>query len=316
MKIIFMGTPEFAIPSLEILLQNDYDIVAVVTATDKPAGRGKILSESAVKRYAKQKNIPVLQPINLKDKNFIAQIKSLNADLQIVVAFRMLPEEVWNMPPRGTINLHGSLLPHYRGAAPINWAIINGEFETGVTTFLLQHEIDTGNIILRKKIEIEKNETAGSLHNKMMYIGAETLLETIRLIENKKVTYIKQSDLLSIGEEIKHAPKISKETTYINWNQKSDSIFNFIRGLSPYPCSITNLAANQNISIKIFSVEKTNIVSEKKCGSIYTDGKNFIYVATKDYYISIKEFQIAGKNKVKAEESLRGNKLNNENYFN
>jgi methionyl-tRNA formyltransferase len=316
MKIIFMGTPEFAVPSLHILIQNGYNIVAVVTAPDKPAGRGKIMSESAIKQYALKNNIPLLQPTNLKDQKFIDDLKLYNADLQIVVAFRMLPEQVWAMPPKGTINLHGSLLPQYRGAAPLNWAIINGEQETGVTTFLLQHEIDTGNIILQKKINIEVDETAGSLHNKMMHIGASVLLDTVQLLEQENITYTKQSDLIANNKIINHAPKIFKDDTIIDWNNKSNSLYNFVRGLSPYPSAVTNLVIeNIKIGVKIFEVESTNIKSTEAPGKIITDGKKFINVATKDFYISIKEMQVAGKNKVKVEDFLRGNKLNAEYYF-
>ena len=315
MRIVFMGTPEFAVPSLEILIKSNYNIVAVVTAPDKEAGRGKVLSQSAIKKYALSKNIIVLQPTNLKDEIFVNELKSFKADLQIVVAFRMLPEVVWNMPEHGTINLHGSLLPNYRGAAPINWAIINGEKETGVTTFLLKHEIDTGNIILNKKISITEKENAGSLHDKMMQVGAELLLETVKKLEENKITYIIQSELLNTNEKIKHAPKIFKENTVIDWNRSMDEVYNFIRGLSPYPTATTTLVNDQKIGFKIFESEKTDIPVNGKCGSIVTDGQKYIYVATNDFYISIKELQAAGKSKMNVENYLRGNKLNNQYYF-
>ena len=231
MKIIFMGTPEFAVPSLDILVQNGYEIAAVVTAPDSMGGRGgKQLIESAVKKYAVEKQIPVLQPEKLKSPAFIDTLKNIKADIQIVVAFRMLPEMVWNMPPLGTFNLHGSLLPKYRGAAPINHAIINGEKETGVTSFKLKHEIDTGDILMQKTIPISDDENAGSLHDKMKMIGAEVVLETVKMIENGDYTFIRQKDELA-----SHAPKIFHETCRIDFNNPIQKIHNFIRGLSPYP---------------------------------------------------------------------------------
>jgi len=245
-----MGTPEFAVPSLSKLYDAGYDIAAVVTAPDKPAGRGMQLSESAVKKYALEKNLKILQPERLKDPHFIEELKSLKADVQIVVAFRMLPEIVWNMPPLGTINLHASLLPQYRGAAPINWAIINGEKQTGLTTFKLQHEIDTGNVLLQEKIDILDNETAGSLHDKMMEAGGELLLKTLRKLEEGKIEEVFQNEI-KIGNEnsLKQAPKIFTETCEINWNKSTGEIYNLIRGLSPYPAAFTFLEGKK---LKIF----------------------------------------------------------------
>ena len=238
LRIIFMGTPQFAVPSLHKLYEAGYDIGGVVTAPDKPAGRGMQLTESAVKKYAIGKNIKILQPEKLKDPAFIAELKSLNADVQVVVAFRMLPEIVWDMPPMGTINLHGSLLPQYRGAAPINWAIINGEKETGVATFMLQHEIDTGNILLQEKININDDETAGTLHDTMMDAGAELLLKTIKELEKGNLKEVEQP-YISNMDILHHAPKIFTETCEINWNKSVDEIYNLIRGLSPYPAAFT-----------------------------------------------------------------------------
>ena len=302
MRIIFMGTPEFAVPSLNKLYEAGYDIVAVVTAPDKPAGRGMQLTESAVKKYSAEKNVLVLQPEKLKDPIFIETLRSLKADIQVVVAFRMLPEVVWNMPPVGTINLHASLLPEYRGAAPINWAIINGEKETGVTTFKLQHEIDTGNILLQEKIPISGNETAGSLHDKMMYIGAELLLETIRQIENGSIKETAQPSTSNL-QTSKTAPKIFNETCHINWNQPVDKIYNLIRGLSPYPTAFTYLDEKK---LKVFSSEKENMNEPNEPGKILTDHKTFLKFCAADGCISLKEVQLEGKKRMNIQDFLRG----------
>ncbi|MFN3316928.1 MAG: methionyl-tRNA formyltransferase, partial [Raineya sp.] len=235
MRIIFMGTPEFAVPSLQVLVENGYNIVGVVTAPDKPAGRGKQMQVSEVKQYALSQNLPILQPEKLKSPDFLAELQALKADLQVVVAFRMLPEVVWAMPPIGTFNLHASLLPKYRGAAPINWAIINGETETGVTTFFLQHEIDTGNIIFQEKEPISPTDTAGSLYQRLMHKGAKLVLKTVQTIEKGDVQTFPQ-----VGE-ITHAPKIFRETCQIDWNKTSTEIYNFVRGLAPYPAAWTTL---------------------------------------------------------------------------
>jgi methionyl-tRNA formyltransferase len=299
-----MGTPQFAVPSLSKLYEAGYNIEAVVTAPDKPAGRGMQLTESAVKKYALEKNLKILQPEKLKDHSFIEELKLLKADVQVVVAFRMLPEVVWNMPPMGTINLHASLLPQYRGAAPINWAIINGEKQTGVTTFKLKHDIDTGNILLQEKIEITENETAGTLHDKMMNIGAELLLQTINGLANGNIEEIVQSSS-SIFKDgtLHHAPKIFTETCEINWNNNTNSIHNLIRGLSPYPAAFTFL---QGKKLKIFSAEKEIDNKENDPGKIFTDNKTFLKFSTNDGFISLKEIQLEAKKKMNIEDFLRG----------
>src|SRR4051812_32385228 len=280
MKIIFMGTPEFAVPSLDILLKNNFEVAAVVTSPDRPAGRGQQLQQSAVKQYAVAHNLPVLQPEKLKDENFINALKAFKADLQIVVAFRMLPEVVWNMPAMGTFNLHASLLPKYRGAAPINWAIINGEKETGVTTFKLKHEIDTGNVLYQKKIAIDDNMNAGELHDVMMHEGANLMLQTMQTLE-KSITERKPLQFTEQNvHEITHAPKIFRETCRLNWQMPGETIRNFIRGLSPYPGAFAILKEKEKERIiKIFSAAFTKSDEVKTNGSVVTDGKTFIKVA-------------------------------------
>ncbi|HQD13162.1 MAG TPA: methionyl-tRNA formyltransferase, partial [Chitinophagales bacterium] len=250
LRIVFMGTPDFAVPSLDILVQNNYDVVGVITAPDKPAGRGQQLQQSAVKKYAVEKGLHILQPEKLKNPEFIAELKALEANLFIVVAFRMLPEMVWQMPEYGTFNLHASLLPQYRGAAPINWAVINGEKETGVTTFFLQHEIDTGNIILQETIKIEEEDNAGTVHDKLMNVGSQLVLKTVRAIEENKVQESPQSAINS--PQLKHAPKIFKETCLIDWQRPAAEIHNLIRGLSPYPAAFTYLDGKV---LKIYSAQ-------------------------------------------------------------
>ena len=304
LRIVFMGTPEFAVASLNKLHEADYNIVGVVTAPDKPAGRGMKLTESAVKIYAKEKNLKILQPEKLKDPAFIEELKSINADVQVVVAFRMLPEIVWNMPPMGTINLHGSLLPQYRGAAPINWAIINGEKETGVTTFKLKHEIDTGNILLQEKIEIKDDETAGSLHDKMKDIGAELLLQTVHELEKGNLKETAQNSPFTFHHSVlPHAPKIFSETCEINWNKSVVEISNLIRGLSPYPAAFTFLNGKK---LKIFSSEKEISSQINKPGKYFTDFKTFLNFSAKDGFISLKEIQLEGKKRMGIEDFLRG----------
>lgn len=301
-----MGTPEFAVPSLDILVKNNYSVVGVVTVPDKPAGRGQQIQESAVKKYAVANGIKVLQPVKLKDPEFIKELKSLNADLQIVVAFRMLPEEVWDMPPLGTYNLHGSLLPKYRGAAPINWAIINGETESGVTTFKLKHEIDTGNILFREKVSINEETTAGDLHDQLMEVGANLILKTVKAIESGHTELKPQDDTKAI-----HAPKIFKDTCKIDWNRSSAEIYNLIRGLSPYPAAFTEFIDEKGntMSLKIFSSGKEEASHSHTNGLVATDNKTFIKVACKGGYISIKELQLQGKKKMTVEEFLRGYKF-------
>lgn len=302
-----MGTPLFAVASLNKLYEAGYDIAGVVTAPDKPAGRGMQLTESAVKKYALEKNLKILQPEKLKDPVFLKNLKSLNADVQVVVAFRMLPEVVWDMPPLGTINLHASLLPQYRGAAPINWAIINGEKETGVTTFKLKQEIDTGNILLQQKISITENETAGTLHDKMMETGGELLLKTIRYLSEGKLNEIAQDSTSPIrdlkGRLLHQAPKIFTETCKINWNENVDEIYNLIRGLSPYPAAFTFLNGKK---LKIFSSEKEVSKEIEEPGKIVTDHKSFLKFSAKNGFIFLKEIQLEGKKKMRIEDFLRG----------
>jgi methionyl-tRNA formyltransferase len=299
LRIIFMGTPEFAVPSLDLLYKEGYDIVGVVTAPDKPAGRGMKLSESEVKKYAVANNLKVFQPEKLKHPDFIEQLRELNADLQVVVAFRMLPELVWNMPPLGTINLHASLLPQYRGAAPINWAIINGEKETGVTTFKLQHEIDTGNILLQEKIKITDDETAGSLHDKMKAFGAKVLLRTVQQLHNGTLQEHPQRH----SSKLCPAPKIFPEDCKINWNQEAAEINNFIRGLSPYPTTFTFLNGKK---LKIFSAEIEQFSGLDIPGNFITDRKSYLKFAARDGYISVKELQLEGKKRMRVADFLRG----------
>ncbi len=299
LRIVFMGTPEFAVISLQALVDAGCQIVAVITAPDKPAGRGLQLQESAVKRFAKANGLTVIQPEKLKNENFIQELKSLQADLQIVVAFRMLPEVVWNMPPLGTINVHGSLLPDYRGAAPINWAIINGEIETGVTTFKLKHEIDTGDILLQEKIVIEEHENAGELHNKMKIVAAKVLVKTVKGLIEKFVTETPQK-LVKID---KKAPKISTETCLINWNKPVDKVYNLIRGLSPYPAAFTTL---QGKNLKIFSCKKIKTPINEEVGSYKTDYKTYFKFVCIDGFIEIEELQMEGKKKMNSRDFLKG----------
>jgi len=305
--IVFMGTPEFAVPSLNKLLQAGYKIAGVVTAPDKPAGRGLQITESAVKKFAVANNLKILQPEKLKSPDFLEELKLLKADLQIVVAFRMLPEIVWSMPPLGTINLHASLLPQYRGAAPINWAIINGEKETGVTTFKLQHEIDTGNILLTDKIKIGDEETAGELHDRMKEIGAELLVKTINGIANNTIKEVSQQEPSTINHQLsthlKHAPKINTETCRIDWQTDVSDVFNLVRGLSPYPAAFTYLSGKM---IKIFKAIKENEKPASLPGEFETDKKTYLKFACVNGYISIRELQLEGKKKITIEEFLRG----------
>lgn len=307
MRIIFMGTPDFAVSSLDSLCHAGFNIVGVVTAPDKPAGRGLQLTESAVKKYAVQNSLKLLQPIKLKNPEFLAELQALKADLQIVVAFRMLPEVVWNMPPLGTINLHGSLLPQYRGAAPINWAIINGEHETGVTTFKLKHAIDTGNILQQETITIGADETAGELHDRMKIIGATLLVKTLKEISENSISEIPQEMIPEDEAHLKHAPKIFTETCEIDWNKNVSTVFNLIRGLSPYPAAFTYLNGKK---LKIFKAIKEHMpVNSMKAGEIFTDGKTCLKFACTDGFISLIEIQPEGKRKMTLSEYLRGNRI-------
>jgi methionyl-tRNA formyltransferase len=298
-RIVFMGTPEFAVASLAKLVEHGYNIVGVITAPDKPAGRGMQLTESAVKKYAKEHSLNILQPVKLKDPVFLEELRSLNADLQIVVAFRMLPELVWNMPPMGTINVHGSLLPQYRGAAPINWAIINGEKVTGVTTFKLQHEIDTGSILLQREIPIAEDETAGSLHDRMKEVGAELLLETVKRLQDNTITPTPQKESV----HLRHAPKIFTETCQIDWNKGVNEIYNLVRGLSPYPAAFTILDGNK---LKVVRAAKEDTTPSVAVGNYITDGKTFLKFAARDGYISLLELQLQGKKRLAIADFLRG----------
>ncbi len=293
-----MGTPDFAVPALSTLVENGYEVVAVITAPDKPAGRGRKLTGSPVKEYAVQHDLPVLQPTNLKDPEFLEELKSYNADLQIVVAFRMLPDLVWDMPPMGTFNLHGSLLPDYRGAAPINWAVVNGDKETGLTTFFLKHEIDTGDIIMQEKEPISKDDTAGSLYGRLMEKGAGLVLETVRKIEAGETTPHPQS---LTGHE-RPAPKIFRETCEIDWSKPSEEIRNLVRGMAPYPAAWTTLEGK---SCKIFSLEPSDTpLAEGK--DIESDNKTYLRFRTGDGQIDIKELQLQGKRRMTIEDFLRG----------
>lgn len=302
MKIVFMGTPDFAVASLNALVQAGFDIVGVVTAADKPAGRGQKLQESAVKKYAAEKGLRILQPLKLKDPEFIEELTSLNADLQVVVAFRMLPEVVWDMPAKGTINLHASLLPQYRGAAPINHAIINGETESGATTFFLKHEIDTGDVIFSTKVAIAEDDSAGDLHDHLMLAGAELLVKTVKAIETGD--YQEQPQLFS--DELKHAPKIFKEFCKIDWNQPVKTIYNLIRGLSPYPTAFATL---NDKTIKIFKATYENTTPDINPGEFVTDGKSFLKFAANDGFIQLLDVQYEGKKRMMADEFLRGMRL-------
>lgn len=312
-----MGTPEFAVASLDALIKHNFNIVAVVTSPDKPAGRGQAMHESAVKKYALEQGLKILQPLNLKDENFIAELKSLQADVQIVVAFRMLPEQVWNMPKMGTYNLHASLLPRYRGAAPINWAIMNGETETGVTTFKLKHEIDTGNILFYEKVVIGANTTAGELHDRLMNTGAQLIVKTAEAIElafegKQDLNFLPQIDTLAC-----HAPKIFKETCKINWNYEAVPIYNQIRGLSPYPAAFTEMVLDTGVvmMLKIFAANYVNEQHTHTNGSFLTDEKSFLKVYCKNGYLELNDIQLQGKKRMPVTDFLRGFKLKSLAHF-
>ena len=306
LRIVFMGTPEFAVASLKALVENNYNIVGVVTAPDRPSGRGQKMHQSDVKQYAIGSGIPVLQPEKLKDENFLEALKSLNHDIQIIVAFRMLPEVVWKMPPMGTFNLHGSLLPHYRGAAPLNWAIINGDKETGVTTFLLKQEIDTGNILFQEKIQIGPEETIGELHDALMEIGANLVLKTVDALAEGNVSPLSQ-DILVIDPERLHAPKIFKENCLIDWGKPGIVINNLIRGLSPYPAAWTNFQrSGSETGVKIFKASFEQAGHECKPGEIQSDNKKFLRIACGDGFLNVLDLQLAGKKRMGIAEFLRG----------
>lgn len=302
-----MGTPDFAVESLKRIHESGYQVVGVVTMPDKPAGRGHKLQSSPVKLYALEHKLPLLQPERLKDEAFLAELRALKADLQIVVAFRMLPEVVWNMPPMGTFNLHASLLPQYRGAAPINWAIINGEKETGITTFFLTHEIDTGNIILQEKINIEANDNAEVVHDKLMLLGAELVVKTTALIQAGNVPQTPQPQ----NEVLKSAPKIFKDTCRIDWTQNSTEIYNFVRGLSPYPAAWAELIAPEgsSIAIKIFETKIELTQHQHPLAKLIIEDGKRIKIAVADGYVELKSVQLAGKKRMNADDLLRGHSL-------
>ena len=308
MRIVFMGTPEFAVAGLDNLIKNNYNVVAVVTVPDKPAGRGQQIQQSAIKKYALENNLKLLQPEKLKDENFIEELKNLKADLQFVVAFRMLPEVVWTMPKMGTYNLHASLLPKYRGAAPINWAIINGEKESGVTTFKLKHEIDTGNILFQEKIKIDNETTAGELHDKLMRLGADLILKTSEVIQKsfetgEELKFLQQQESL-----VCHAPKIFKEDCLIDWSLPAIKINNLIKGLSPYPTAYSHLKNGEDAaqSVKIFNSKFELCTPNHPNGSLLTDNKTFLKVYCEDGLIEITEIQLQGKKRIAIGEFLRG----------
>ena len=313
MRIIYFGTPEFASSQLEAIISAGYEVVAVVTAPDKPAGRGKKIQSSDVKMTALKYDLPILQPISLKSADFIEELSSYKADLFIVVAFRMLPEAVWSMPPMGTFNLHASLLPQYRGAAPINHALINGEKETGLTSFLLDKEIDTGAILLQKKLEITDDETAGTLHDKLMLLGNEVVVDTIKIIEEGRVNAESQEMIIQRDNLVlKPAPKIFKEDCKIDWSDDAVSIRNFIRGLSPYPAAHTKIVSENNdvIELKIFDVSiEEKVHDDNHLYQLITDGKTYLKVILKDCYVSIKVIQQAGKKQMPISDFLRGARL-------
>ena len=301
LRIVFMGTPDFAVAILDALVKAKFNVVGVITAPDKPAGRGRKIQESAVKKYALEHNFHVLQPTNLKNEEFLNNLKHLNANLQIVVAFRMLPKVVWQMPQYGTFNLHASLLPDYRGAAPINWAIINGETKTGVTTFFIDEKIDTGSIILQEEVLITDTEIVGELHDKLMHLGSKLVVDTVRLIEQDKVKTYKQPEI-----EEKIAPKIYSETCKINWNEPIDTIYNLIRGLNPYPTAWTTLLNNnEKLKVKIYDVKKEYCEHQYKIGTLVTS-KNEIKVAVKNGFIVLESLQLSGKRKMDSKSLLNG----------
>lgn len=310
LRIIFMGTPDFAVPSLEILLANGYRVVAVITAPDKPAGRGLQLQQSAVKQCALKHQLPVLQPQNLKDPIFITELEKLHANLQIVVAFRMLPERVWNMPALGTFNLHGSLLPQYRGAAPINWAVMNGEKETGVTTFFLQHEIDTGKIIHSAVCPIEEHDTAGTVHDKLMKLGANLVLKTTDDICAERIEAVEQLQLIKDSTSLKSAPKIHKTDCRIQWNLSVINVVNKIRGLSPFPTAFAEFTnGSDRISIKIFEGKTESNQHNYLPGTLLSDSKTYIKVACVDGFVHLLRIQLAGKKQMNVGDFLRGFQL-------
>lgn len=316
LRIVYMGTPEFAVESLKRLVEGGYNIVGVITMPDKPMGRhGSVLQPSPVKQYAVSQGLKVLQPEKLKDEQFLAELRELKADLQIVVAFRMLPEVVWNMPPMGTFNLHASLLPQYRGAAPINWAVINGDTETGITTFFLKHEIDTGEIIDQVWVPIADTDNVEIVYNRLMMLGGDLVLKTVDAILDGNVKTTPQEELAQI-EELRPAPKIFKETCRIDWTQGVKKVYDFVRGLSPYPAAWTELHQGEQapVMLKIFETEKQYCSHNYQPGSIDTDKKTYFRIATTDGYLNIRSLQLAGKKRMEVTDFLRGYRFDDSTY--
>ncbi len=312
LRIVYMGTPEFAVESLRALVEGGYNVVGVVTMPDKPVGRhGSVLQPSPVKQYAVEHGLPVLQPERLKDETFVEQLRAWRADLQIVVAFRMLPEVVWAMPPMGTFNLHASLLPQYRGAAPINWAVINGETETGITTFFLQHEIDTGRIIQQVRVPIADDDCVGDVHDRLMMLGGRLVTETVDNILAGNVHPIDQSELFQTEQELKPAPKIFRETCRIDWQQPTKRVYDFVRGLSPYPAAWTLLQQPdaQPQSLKIYRATYTPSAATQPAGTLQTDGRTYLRCACADGWLDILELQLAGKRRMPVADFLRGSHI-------
>lgn len=315
LRIIFMGTPDFAVQSLKALVENKFNVIGVITMPDKPIGRGHKIQYSAVKEYALSVGLNILQPENLKDETFIQELKNLRPTIQIVVAFRMLPEIVWNMPELGTFNLHASLLPQYRGAAPINWAIINGEKYTGITTFFLKHEIDTGEIILQERVEIEADDDFGTMYSKLKIKGADLVIDSLNLILENKLQTIPQSKLYSTEEILKTAPKIFKDTCKIDWSKSAIDITNFVRGLSPYPLAYTEYSSEgKDLFIKIGKCEVVSEKSKLPIGTIITDGKKYLSVVCGEDIIKILEMQLPGKKMLPIKDILNGYKFDNTNF--
>lgn len=313
LRIVYMGTPDFAVEALRCLVEGGYNVVGVITMPDKPAGRGHKIQYSPVKQYALEHGLPLLQPEKLKNEEFLDALRAWKADLQIVVAFRMLPEVVWNMPRLGTFNLHASLLPQYRGAAPINWAVINGDAETGITTFFLKHEIDTGEVIQQVRVPIADTDDVGVVHDKLMVLGGKLVVETVDAILAGTVKSIPQEEMAVVGE-LRPAPKIFKETCRIDWNLPVKRIYDFVRGLSPYPAAWTELVqpGGETVVVKVFETEKIEEPHQLIPGTLLTDGKSFLRVAAADGFIGIRSLQLPGKKRLKTDELLRGFRLTEE----
>jgi methionyl-tRNA formyltransferase len=317
LNIVFMGTPDFAVPSLKVLVDHPYNVVAVVTAPDKPAGRGRKIKQSAIKEFGLENSLNILQPTNLKDPEFAEQLTSLKANLFIVVAFRMLPQKIWQIPKFGTFNLHASLLPQYRGAAPINWAIVNGETKTGVTTFFIDHKIDTGKIIMQEDCEISMDDNAGGLHDKLMNIGSALVLKTVTTIENNQVQETEQQEGLNPEAELKPAPKIQREDLNIDWDQDSASINNFVRGMSPYPGAYSEITLDEGEKTQIKMLEAIPLIDEQQMipGQIDTDNKSYLKIGCRKGTISVSRLQMAGKKAMDIETFLRGFNINSIWHF-